>query len=114
MFATRSLVAATILAAAAALTVAPLGSAVADDPKPKPPSTALRLDTAPTPSRDAVAEAAAADVVAARAPQLYLSRYDKVHAKPTLQSSQLRFVPYERDLPRSARRRRRLRRRGRR
>ena len=114
MFATRSLVASTILAAAAALTVAPLGSAAADDPKPKAPSTSSDSDAAPKPSRDDVAEAAAADVVAARVPQLYLSRYDKVHAKQTLRSAQLRFVPYERSLPRPARDRRRLRRRGRR
>lgn len=96
MFATRSLVASTILAAAAALTVAPLGSASADDPKPKPPSTSPVSDTAPKPSRDEVAEAAAARVVGAKVPQLYLSSYDKVQAKKTLRSGPLRFVPYER------------------
>ncbi|MDZ5623322.1 M4 family metallopeptidase [Nocardioides sp. HM23] len=99
MLTTRSVVASTIFAAAAALTVAPLGTAVADDPKPKPPSAASSApdsDTAPRPSRDAVAAVAAADIVTARVPQLHLSRYDKVHAQETLRSAQLRFVPYER------------------
>ncbi len=97
MFAARSLVASTILAVAAALTVVPVGPAVADDPKPpKPPSTSSATDRAPRPNRDAVAEEAAAGVIAARVPQLHLSRYDKTVAKPTLRSDQLRFVPYER------------------
>jgi Zn-dependent metalloprotease len=93
MPASRSLVAATILAATASLTVATLSSAAADDQK-KPSSTAT--DLAPKPSRDAVAEEAASEVIAARPSQLYLSRYDKVQAQSTQRSGKLRFVSYER------------------
>ena len=91
----RSLVAATILAAAASLTVAPLGSAAADDQK-KPGSGSTASLAAPRPSRDAVAEEAAREVIAARPSQLYLSRYDKVQAQGTQRSGRLRFVSYER------------------
>jgi len=94
MPARRSLVAATLLAAAASSTVGPLGSATEDDPKdPSAPGTS---NAAPRADRDAIAEAAAREVIAARAPQLHLGRYDKVQARPTLQSDELRFVPYER------------------
>jgi Zn-dependent metalloprotease len=97
MLATRSLVASTVLAAAAALTLSPFGSAAADDPKPKAPSSS-HDDQArpPQPTRDERAKAAAEAVIAARAPQLHLSRYDRTIARPTLRSDHLRFVPYER------------------
>ena len=94
MHARRSLVAATIFAATASLTVSPLGSATADDPKD--PSVPSAPNAAPRPDRDAVAESAAQEVIAARAPQLHLSRYDKVKSQPTLRSDMLRFVPFER------------------
>lgn len=95
MFATRSLVASTILAAAAALTVAPIGSAAADDPKPPPPRTSV---PGPAPiDRDAIAVAAAENVIAARAPQLHLSRHDQTYqVRETMRSGRLRFVSYER------------------
>lgn len=95
MLATRSLVASTILAAAAALTVVPVGSAVADDPKPPPSQSSVPAQ--PKIDRDAAAVEAAEFVIAAQAPQLHLSRYDKVHqARPTMRSDHLRFVSYER------------------
>ncbi|KAA1424335.1 M4 family metallopeptidase [Nocardioides antri] len=92
MLLSRSLVTSTILVATAALAVLPGGSASADDPK-TPPSNPIPTKTV---DRDADARAAADEVIAARAPQLHLSRHDKVHAKPTLRSDQLRFVPFER------------------
>jgi len=95
MLAYRSLVAATILAAAASLTGAPLGAASADDPKP--PAPAVDPQPAPRPDRDTVAESAAQEVIAAHPSQLYLSRYDRVHQSRATQSSgKLRFVPFER------------------
>jgi len=95
MLAHRSLVAATILAAAASLTVAPLGAASADDPTS--PASSPGPGPAPRPDRDTIAETAAQEVIAARPSQLYLSRYDRVHQSRATQSSdKLRFVPFER------------------
>jgi Zn-dependent metalloprotease len=88
----RSLVVTTVVAVAASLAAFPPGSATADDAKPAPTHRIAHKQV----DRDAVAESAAAEVVAARAPQLYLSRYDKVQAQPTLRSDALRFVPYVR------------------
>ena len=92
MFAKRSLATATVVAVAASLASLSVGDASAQDPKPTPTTHIAHKLV----DRDAVAEQAAAAVVAAKAPQLYLSRYDKVQAKPTLRSGPLRFVPYER------------------
>ncbi|MEZ0578433.1 M4 family metallopeptidase [Nocardioides sp. MH1] len=86
----RSLVATTVVAVAASLAAFPSGSATANDQKPVPTHRIAHKKADP----DAVAEGAAAQVVSARAPQLYLSRYDKVQAQPTLRSGPLRFVPY--------------------
>lgn len=96
MHASRSLVASTVLAAVAALTMPGLDSAAADDPNPKPPGSSSDQGRPSKPSRDEVAVAAAESLIAARLPQLYLSRHDEAHAQPTLRSDQLRFVPYER------------------
>ncbi|KAA1424336.1 M4 family metallopeptidase [Nocardioides antri] len=83
----RNLGAASVLATAAALAVVPHGPAAADPTAPAAPTVS---DPPPT------ARAAADEVVAARAPQLHLGPHDAVHAKPTLRSDDLRFVPYER------------------
>ena len=93
MIATRSLVASTIIAVAASLTLLPSGPATAGDPKPPTPPGGPSSSHAP---RHPKALDAAEAVVAGRARQLYLSRYDKVRAGAVLRSGNLRFVPYER------------------
>ena len=86
----HSLVAGTILAATAALTALPTSSSTAG---PAPRVSAPSVHTAEV-RHDA--RAAADALVAARAPKLLLSRYDRVHASATLRSGPLSFVPYER------------------
>ena len=81
-----------IAAVAVSLAAVPLGSATANGPK----SSARPSVQAKTVDPDARAAQAAAEVVSARAPQLHLSPYDRVHAQPVLHSDDLRFVPYER------------------
>ena len=86
----RTAVATTAVAVAASLASFSPGTATADDAKTAP---AHHIATKKV-DRDAAAKEAAAAVIAARAPQLHLSRYDKVQAQPTLRSGPLRFVPY--------------------
>ncbi|MEZ0578434.1 M4 family metallopeptidase [Nocardioides sp. MH1] len=94
MIATRSMVATTIIAVAASLTLTPADPARASDPSvPHAPTTYAR---ASAPRGAAGALEAAQAVVAGRAHQLYLSRFDKVRAGKVLRSGKLRFVPYER------------------
>ncbi|KAA1418925.1 M4 family peptidase [Nocardioides humilatus] len=88
----RPLVATSILAVAASLAALPSGSATADTAKPP---ARHQIQTKKV-DRDAAARSAAAAVVSAKAPQLFLSRYDKVKAASTLRSGPLRFVPYTR------------------
>ncbi|WP_183096371.1 M4 family metallopeptidase, partial [Nocardioides stalactiti] len=62
----------------------------------KGPTSVTDPGRPPHPDRDDRAEAASREVVAARAPQLFLGRHDRVRAQQTLRSGHLRFVPYER------------------
>jgi Zn-dependent metalloprotease len=93
MIATRSMVASTIIAVAASLTLLPSGPARAGDPTV--PSAPVTYAQASAPRHPRALDAAEA-VVAGRAHQLYLSRYDKVRAGAVQRSGNLRFVPYER------------------
>ncbi|KAA1418924.1 M4 family peptidase [Nocardioides humilatus] len=95
MIATRSLVASTIVAVAASLTLLPTGPAQAGDPS-VPPSPVTSTQASAPRHDGAGALAAAEAVVAGRAHQLYLSRHDRTVPGKVLRSGPLRFVPYER------------------